>query len=203
MRLIITLIVMTWTSIVVAEDRNYYVGIGGGGTNFESKSFDVLLPSDPAQPISAVIDDSDGNFRLYGGYRFSPKLAFEVLYSDIGEWELIDDTNGFEATYEASSVDLAAVGVLPLADGRFDLFARAGIAFWSLDAELASLDVRPGSPVFAAKPESSGQDLFWAVGFNINAFADKRWTLRSELTSYEVGDFEELAQFAFNFQYRF
>lgn len=203
MRLVIALILVMSASFAAAEDRNYYVGIGGGGTNFESDSFDVLLPSDPAQPLSSVIDDSDGNFRLYGGYRFSPNLAVEVLYSDIGEWELIDDTNGFEATYEASSVDLAAVGLLPLADGRFDLFARAGIAFWSLDTELASLGGLTGEPAFAVNPESSGQDLFWAVGFNINAFADKRWTLRSELTSYEVGDFEELAQFAFNFQYRF
>ena len=203
MRRLTLISLVLFASAASAEERNYYVGIGGGGTNFESESVEILLPTDPARSVSAIIDDSDGNFRLYGGYRLNSNLAFEVLYSDIGEWELIDDANGFAATYEASSVDLAAVGVLPLADGRFDLFARASIAFWSLDTELEPLSELPGQPVFAAKPESSGQDLFWAVGFNINAFNNKRWTFRSELTSYEVGDFEELAQFGFNFQYRF
>ena len=203
MKYVILVCLLLIGSTAAAQERDFYVGIGGGGTNFESKSFDVEIPLDPAQTVAAVIDDSDSNFRLYGGYRITPNLAVETIYSDIGAWELVDDVNGFEATYEASSFDVAAVGLLPLADGRFDLFARAGIAFWSLDAELASIADLPGEPRFGSKPESSGQDLFWAVGFNINGFADKRWTFRSELTSYEIGDFEELAQFAFSFQYRF
>ena len=92
---------------------------------------------------------------------------------------------------------------MPLRNGRFDLFARAGLAFWSLDSKSAASGGLPGDPLFPAEPESSGQDLFWSVGFNINLFNEKRWTSRSELTTYEISDVEELAQFAFNIQYRF
>lgn len=186
-----------------AQERDIYAGIGGGGTNFESKPFDIELPLAPAEIVTATIDDSDSNLRVYAGYRMNPNLAFEILYSDIGEFEFIDDANRFDATFEASSIDLAVVGLLPLADGRIDLFARAGVAFWSLDAETSAIEGLPVNPVIVARPESSGQDPFWSVGFNLNFFDARRWTFRSELTTYEISDVEELAQFGFNVQYRF
>ena len=203
MRITFSVCLLAIGSSAFAQEREFYAGIGGGGTNFESSPVGIELPLDPSQTVTAIVDDSDSNFRVYGGYRLNPNFAVEALYSDIGEFELIDDVNNFDVTYEASSFDIAAVGLLPLADGRFDLFARAGIAFWSIDSETTGLDGLPGSPRFVAEPESSGQDLFWSIGFNINAFQDKRWTFRSELTTYEIGDVEELAQFAFNIQYRF
>ena len=93
--------------------------------------------------------------------------------------------------------------MLPLWDGRIDLFARAGLAFWSFDAEAVAQPGLTVTPAFVTKPETSGQDLFWSVGFNINAFEDKRWTFRSELTTYELSDAEQLETLGFNIQYRF
>lgn len=199
----IALILIVASAPAVAQEGGYYVGAGGGGTNFETKSFDVALPVDPAQTVTTAIDDSDGNIRLYGGYRLNPNFAVEAAYSGIGEFELIDDANNFSTTFDARSIDLAAVALWPLADGRFELFARAGLAFWDVDAETANLDNGPGQPSFVSRPDSSGQDLFWSLGFNINAFEDKRWTFRSELTTYEIGEFEKVEQLGFNIQYRF
>ena len=127
----------------------------------------------------------------------------EATYSALGEFEQIDDVNQFDVTYDVSSFDIAGVGLLPLWDGRIDLFAKAGLALWSFDSEVSAQPGLGVTPAFATKPESSGQDLFWSVGFNINAFQDKRWTFRYELTSYEIGDAEELAAQGFNIQYRF
>lgn len=188
-------------STAAAQQRDYYVGVGWGGTNFKSKSFDVAIPS--SSTVSSVLDDSDSNFRIFGGYRLSPNLAVEAVFSDMGEWELVDTANNFTATFEGSSVDLAVVGLYPVADGTFDLFARAGVALWSLDTRLEATGPLPGVPTFAAAPEDSGEDLFWAVGVNINGFADKAWTFRTQLISYEISEFEELVQFAFDFQYSF
>ena len=182
-----------------AADENFYLGVGWGGTNFKSKSVDINVPSSGSIP--SVIDDSDANFRLYGGYRVNPNLAFEAVISDMGEWELVDDTNGFKATYEASSVDLAVVGLLPLMGGDIDLFARGGIAIWSLDTELEATTA-PGTPTFVNAPVDSGEDLFWAAGINFNNLVDN-WTFRTQLISYEISEFEELAQFAFDFHYSF
>ena len=203
MKLFIILTTIVFSSIAVAQERDFYAGIGGGGTNFESSDLDIELPLEPPQTVTTIVDDSDSNFRIYGGYRLNRNFAFEALYSDIGAFELIDETNDFEVSNELSSFDIAAVGLLPLWDGRIDVFARAGVAFWSLDSETKALEGLPGEPRLVAKPESSGQDLFWSVGFNINFFDEQRWTFRSELTTYEIGDVEEVAQFAFNIQYRF
>lgn len=191
------------SNVAAAQEREFYGGIGGGGTNFESNPIEIALPLDPPSTVTAIVDDSDSNFRIYGGYRLNRNVAFEALYSDIGEFELIDDSNNFELTNELSSFDLAVMGLLPVWDGRVDLFARAGLALWSLDSKINPIDGSLGAPAFVAKPESSGQDVFWSIGFNINLFDEKRWTFRSELTTYEIGDLEGLAQFAFNVQYRF
>lgn len=192
------------TGTAAAQEKAFYVGAGGGGTNFESGTLNVELPGTPPQLVDASIDDSDGNVRVYAGYRWSPNLAFEAVYSDLGEFEFIDAADRFDATYEASSFDLAAVGLLPIWDGRIDLFARAGIAFWSSDEGITPQNQFAGTtPAFAARPESSGQDLFWSVGVNINAFDDNRWTFRSALTTYEISDFEKLETLGFSIQYRF
>jgi hypothetical protein len=203
MKLLILFGLLITSGIAAAQEREFYGGIGGGGTNFESSPTDIALPVDPATTVTAVVDDSDSNLRFYGGYRLNRNLAFEALYSNIGEFELIDDTNNFELTNELNSVDLAVVGLLPLWEGRVDLIARAGLAFWSLDSEVKAIEGAAGSPSFIAEPESSGQDLFWSVGFNLNFFDEKRWTFRSELTTYEIGDVEDVTQFAFNIHYRF
>ena len=187
----------------VAEENAWYIGAGSGGTNFESETLTVNLPLATPVAIGTAVDDSDNNLRLYGGYRFAPNWAVEATYSNLGEFELIDDTNQFDVTYDASSFDIAGVGLLPVWDGRVDLFARAGIAFWSFDSEVTAQSSLAVTPTFASRPESSGQDLFWSVGFNINAFEDKRWTFRYELTTYEIGDAEKLATQGFNIQYRF
>lgn len=198
-----SLILALASTSAFAQEGDFYVGAGGGGTNFETESFDIALPTDPTQTVNSVIDDSDGNFRFYGGYRLNPNFSVEAVYSDLGEFEIIDEANNFSAAFEARSIDLAAVGLLPLADGRFDLFARAGLAFWDVDANAASINGQAGQPTFVSRPDANGQDLFWSVGVNINGLEDKRWTFRSELTTYEIGEFENVEQLAFSLQYRF
>ena len=182
-------------------DGDLYLGAGGGGTNFESAALTVDLET--GEQVDGSYDDSDGNVRLYAGYRLSPNLAFEAVYSDLGEFEIVDEGNAFESTYDTDSFDIAAVGLLPLWEGRIDLFARAGIAFWSGDAELAALPGVQGDPSYLAGPATSGEDLFWSVGFSLNLLDEGRWTFRSELTTYEIGDFEKLETLGFNIQYRF
>ncbi len=201
MKYVAMVCLLLMSSSVIAQERDYYVGVGWGGTNFKSKSFDVAIPSGPT--VASVVDDSDSNFRIYGGYRLSPNLALEAVITDMGEWEQVDTANNFTATFEGSSVDLAVVGLYPIGDGTFELFARGGVAIWSLDTELEATGALPGTPTFATAPADSGEDLFWAAGVNINGFADKAWTFRTQLISYEISEFEELAQFAFDFQYSF
>lgn len=186
-----------------AQSNAFYVGAGGGGTNFESASLVVTNAPGSAQDVSVTVDDSDGNLRVFAGYRWTPSLAFEGVWSALGEFEQIDDDTGIDVTSDLTSFDVAAVGMLPLWDGRIDLFARAGLAFWSADTDVVAQQESAVAPAFANRPESSGQDLFWSVGLNINAFEDRRWTFRSELTTYEISDLEKLETLGFSIQYRF
>lgn len=67
MKLVILIGVLAFSGTANAQEREFYAGIGGG-TNFKSGPVGIEFPLDPAQTVTAVIDDSDSNFRVYGGY---------------------------------------------------------------------------------------------------------------------------------------
>ena len=77
MKTLMLLGLLSIASNASAQQRDYYVGIGFGGTNFKSKSFNVDIPTLPS--VASVVDDSDSNFRFYGGYRFNPNFAVEAV----------------------------------------------------------------------------------------------------------------------------
>ncbi|HEY6094512.1 MAG TPA: porin family protein [Gallionellaceae bacterium] len=64
---------------------------------------------------------SPGMMRIAGGFHFSPMLAAEIGYTMFGD----STWNGI--TLSASSLQIAAVGSLPL-NAQFDLIGKLGIA---------------------------------------------------------------------------
>lgn len=64
--------------------------------------------------------------RIAGGFHFSPVFAVEVGYSMFGDSNTIDPLYG-PATISASSLQVAAVGSLPLGP-QFDLIGKLGLA---------------------------------------------------------------------------
>lgn len=69
--------------------------------------------------------DDDTAFKLYAGYKFHPNVAVE------GGWAQLFDKGGSEVT----SLELVAVGILPLAH-QFSLLGKLGFASVDVDTPL-------------------------------------------------------------------
>jgi OmpA-OmpF porin, OOP family len=71
-------------------------------------------------------DDSAFAFRINGGYRFSPYVAFEVGYTDLGKTKASNSATSSSAEFRAAGPTLGFIFSLPLSE-RWDLFLRTGM----------------------------------------------------------------------------
>jgi hypothetical protein len=76
----------------------------------------------------------DTSFKVFGGYRILPWVAVEVAHADYGKAD--DELFGVPLRTDISATSIEGVGLLPI--GRWDLFLKAGVAYW--DGSLASVD---------------------------------------------------------------
>jgi hypothetical protein len=97
-----------------AADNGFYLGAG-----ITKSEFDVDSASDS-------LDDS--SFKLIAGFRPLDWLAIEANYIDLGS------DSGDGASLEAKATTLSALAIAEFA--VIDVYARAGMANWKLDASL-------------------------------------------------------------------
>lgn len=71
-------------------------------------------------------DDSDMGWKIYAGYDYSERLAFEVGYVSLGEMR--SNTKSTEVT----GYEVAAVGKVPL-NNNIGLFGKAGMFRWEAE----------------------------------------------------------------------
>jgi OOP family OmpA-OmpF porin len=111
-----------------AQERvtGFYVGGSVGGSSVE------LEDADSREDFKG----NDTGFRLTAGYRFLKWVAVEGGYIDFGTTD--DDIVGVPVEAKFKAPYLTGVGLLPL--GKFDLFAKGGIAAW--DGSLQSHSTR-------------------------------------------------------------
>ena len=69
-------------------------------------------------------DDSDTAWKVFGGYQFTPSLAVEAGYTDLGEVSARE--GGASLRAEATAWEVVGVGSIPVAD-RFSLYGKAGL----------------------------------------------------------------------------
>jgi OOP family OmpA-OmpF porin len=102
----------------------WYVGVGIGGGKLHRSGSD-LTGIDNAQ-----VDDTDTTYTIRAGWRFSPFLAVELGYYDLGRYDFhgpIEGTNvQVNGSARAQSVGLSLVGILPI--NTVDLYGRIGYA---------------------------------------------------------------------------
>ena len=119
---------LSFSAAVFADEpvRGFYVG--GGVGNATLRLEDTDSPAD--------FEDDDTGYRLIGGYRWFRYFAVEANITDYGTQE--GRILGADIEGDFSAIHAAAVGLIPL--GSFDLFGKAGIAFW--DGSLERLGSR-------------------------------------------------------------
>jgi len=136
-------------------DSGWYFGIGAGGSNYSDD-----IPKQIANAYAGnnlykftdarTTDGSDTAAQVFVGYKFTPWLALEIGYQDLGEarthYDLtpINSPQGkppsVNGRYQAHDVNAAVVGTLPIND-QFELLARAGVSDVSLKYDERGVDV--------------------------------------------------------------
>ena len=110
------------TATLADENTGLYLGGGFGQFGLEFDNID-----DAVEDFD--FDDSDQAYKLFGGWRFSPYIAAELAYMDLGAPNEAFDDGVDEAEVDADIDGFApyVVGTLPL--GIFEIFAKVGYLF--------------------------------------------------------------------------
>ncbi len=171
-RWLATTCVLLCAQPILAQD--IYAGLGVGQARID-------LDRQNIPGVSEDSDEASETFKLFGGYRFTPWLAAELTWIDLGNYGQSLDDGTFRA-----SLDLQGYGVGASALGGFpftpqtSLYARGGLFRWEIDA-----DVRTN---FGASDSTSedGIDVFYGVGLE-HRFTN--FAVRGEWERYtNVGD---------------
>lgn len=113
--------------------------LGGSLGSAQADDLGALSKAMQGQGLSVrtvSVDDSDGGWKLFVGYRFNPYFSVEGGYTSLGEFgyqgQVTTDPGTVEATFKADNWNAFAVGIVPVADG-FELFGKAGLGYWQAD----------------------------------------------------------------------
>ena len=129
-----------------------------------------------------LTDDTDGAWRVYGGYEFNRWLAVEAGYVDLGSYNgSIPSIEGPVAT--RVELDGFTLGVRPQYVFSNDWFiqGQAGVLFWDADARLSG-------GFSGLELGEDGEDPYYGVGFG--KYIGKSWRLSAEWTRFETDESE-------------
>ncbi len=161
----------------------FYAGAAVGASSIdESESFE-----DEGERVTFTIDDSDTGFKIFGGYSFTPNIAVEGSYVNLGEFQA-DATGILSGTAtgsaEADGYTVEAVGTLPLGN-NFSVYGKVGAFIWDSETSLTFLGENIDS-------SDDGTDETYGLGLAY-AFPGTRFGLQGEWQRYDVdGDAVDL-----------
>jgi OOP family OmpA-OmpF porin len=158
--------------------QGFYIGAGGGSTDFDSDIAAGLI-------TSGTVDKSSSGYKLFVGYEFNQYFGVEGAYVDLGKASYSGTYFGAPVTggtVEVWGLNLSAVGTYPL-NSTFAVFGKVGLFAW----EAKSKDTTGG---IAFSDTVSGGDFSFGAGLSVrftkNLRASVEWE-RFGLTGYDYG----------------
>jgi len=140
-----------------AEDNpsGFYLGAAYGEFDTTIENIDGLT-----RAVGELDTDSDA-WKVFGGWRLNPYIAFEGDYIDLGDADGGFDASGSSGDYqlELSGFGVYAIGSLPL--GIFELSAKLGYYFHDVEINVDMDNIGPGNGDVIGSDES---DEAWAYG---------------------------------------
>ena len=163
----------------------WYIGAGVGQGHLGVNGTD-LTGLDNAQ-----VDDKDTTYTIRTGWRFTPYMAIELGYYDLGKYSFHGRTAGgglldIDGEAKAKSVGLSLVGFVPL--NMWELYGRIGYARSELKVN-ASANLAP-TPVNIKEKQNEatyGIGGRWNVGRGWGIFVEWMKNDKIEVDSYLVG----------------
>jgi len=183
-------------------------GIGLASADYEEADLVGDLAARGWSINTPAVDDSDTAWKLYAGFAFSPVLAVEVGYVELGEV-----VTEFGATISPSDIDAllgdtyavhptlgdgwVAAGVLswPVVPERFSLYGRAGVFDWQADIDVRVISGGTGR----VSGEDSGTDWMYGVGFDWRI--GTAWSITAEWERYRLNDWVDVPSIGLRFRF--
>jgi len=155
----------------------WYVGGSTGGAYYED------LCDSVSGEAGATCDDSDYGYKIFGGARINPNLAFEASYMDMGE--ATASTNVSHRTLGVTGLNFSVLGIMPLSKS-FELFAKAGWMLWEAETKLTT-----GT---GASSTTTVDDSDINFGFGVNFNVNETFALRGEFERFHNISYESNAE---------
>jgi OmpA-OmpF porin, OOP family len=159
------------TSGALAEQsqRGFYIGAGVGQFNVEVDNLD------DAQDTLGDFDGDDTSYKIFAGYRFTPVIAVELDYIDLGGPD--DDLAGVKVEADINGIAPYLVATLPL--GIFEIFGKVGYYFYDVQIDAANQRIL----------DDSDEDLAYGAGVGVTFFDHLNARLEYEII--DVSDADE------------
>jgi uncharacterized repeat protein (TIGR01451 family) len=174
-----------------AAEAGWYAGAGYGQMNARASAGQLASDLNGLGYTAQVtLDDTDTGWKIVGGYRFSPWLAVEAGYVDLGEVSSVINASVLDVDQLATDVSrvhpwaitgVSLSGVASYPIGDFSLFAKLGAVRWS--AEALARVVPAGTP--QAKIEDKGTGLTYGLGADYN-IPNTAFTVRAEWERFQT-----------------
>lgn len=199
----------TAATSAMAEDSGWYFGVTGGQAEYDlsQDELDAIVldafagAGAPVLTGSSSLEDSDTSLSLFGGYRFSPYLAVEAGYVDLGtaEYRSTGTVNppgpvasapaSYALDIEAKGFSAAALGSIPLGKS-FDVHGHLGLLFSDTEfSQRANISTTSAAESFSA----NSQDVFYGIGAGLHL--GERWAFSLDWQQFkDVGDEEETGE---------
>lgn len=192
-----------------AAEPGWYYGLSGGQSHADLDKAElddlanfIIATAGPPLTSASTLTDSKTSWSLFFGYQFSPYLAFEAGYLNLGSFpyryrgtaDLTASGGGiapttFDYTFDFKGYPLSAIGILPLGP-VFDLHARVGVLM--ADSEV-KFSASAGAAQIGFTDSASSQDTFYGAGAGMNI--GDTWSLSLDWLKYDkVGDGDTIAE---------
>ncbi|MBT9465035.1 OmpA family protein [Hydrogenophaga sp.] len=171
----------------LAQSTGWYAGANAGRTGAEIDDPRITSGLLGQGFSTTSIDDRDRStgFKLYGGYQFSPHLALEGGYFDLGKFGYTANTvpaGTLNGEMRVRGLNLDLVGTLPLT-GKLSALGRVGVNYARVNDRFSGTGAVNVSNPTASKSQAN---VKYGVGLNY-AFNDAL-NMRLEVERYRVND---------------
>ena len=170
-----------------ADDSNWYIGanVGASRAKIDDPRISRALLGSGFASTTIVDDDRNTGFKLFGGYQFTPNIALEGGYFDLGRFGFnaaTVPTGTFNGTIKLRGVNLDLVGRLPITE-RFSAFARVGVNY----AEARDRFTGTGA-VIVTNPNPSTRAANYKFGGGLQYNFTPALGMRLEAERYRIND---------------
>lgn len=168
----------------------FYVGgnVGVSRADIDANDANQDLLALGATSASTTVDQSGTGFKGYGGYAFTPNIAVEFGYFDLGKFT-VDSTVSPPGTAHADlkfkGFNVDVVGSIPVGSG-FSLFGRVGVIHTKQDVTVSS-----SGSIVTLTPSDSFSKTSWKAGVGVEYMFSGGLGIRAEGEIYNVPDGSE------------